>query len=135
MIDLDRIETDGGALVIGFVLALGVLYRHPVRGLEAATADPASLLYFAVLPVIGLISGVYAALDGPYSTVPVFVLGSYLGVFGLALVFGTLLSPNPVGITTGIGIALLALSVVALVASLLRVTKSLRFGGLRSLAD
>lgn len=135
MIGFDRIETDGGALAVGFVLVLGLLYRHPVRGLDAATADPGSFLYFVVLPVVGLISGVYAALDGPYSTIPVFGLGSYLGVFGLALVFGTLLSPNPVGITTGIGIALLALSVVALVASLLRVTRAFRFGGFRSLAD
>jgi len=135
MIGFDRIETDGGTLVIGFVLVLGVLYRHPASGVEAATADPASLLYFAVLPVLGLVTGVYAALDGPYSTVPAFVLGSYLGVFGLALVFGTLLSPNPVGITTWIGLVLLALAVVALVASLLRVAASLRFGGLRSLTD
>jgi hypothetical protein len=135
MIGFDRIETDGGTLVIGFVLVLAVLYRHPARGVEAATAAPASLLYFAVLPVLGLVAGVYAALDGPYSTVPVFVLGSYLGVFGLALVFGTLLSPNPVGIITWTGLVLLALAVVALVASLLRVATSLRFGGLRSLAD
>lgn len=135
MIDADRIEKDGGALVIGFALLLAVLYRYPARGWEVATADPVSLLYFGLLPVVGLIIGVYAALDGPYSTVPVFALGSYLGVFGVALTVGTLLSPNPVGIITGIGTVLLAFSVVALVARLLRVATPFRFGALPDQSD
>jgi hypothetical protein len=130
MIGFDRIETDGAALMLGFALVLSLLYRNPVSGMDAIMADPASILYFGILPVVGLLSGGYAAFDGPYSAVLVLALGSYLGVFGLALTVGTLLSPPPVGIITGVGIVLLVLAVVALVTSLLHVAASVRFGTL-----
>jgi hypothetical protein len=103
MIDSDPNETGGGALVIGFLLVLLVLYRNPASALETATASIQSGLYFLVLPIVGVVAGVYAIADGPYSALPLFFSGSYLGVFGLALTVGGLLSPDPIGLPLGIG--------------------------------
>jgi hypothetical protein len=75
MIDFEPNETGGGALLIGFVLLTGALYRTPARGLEAATATPQSALYVLLLPIVGLLTGVYAYAEGPYSAIAVFVSG------------------------------------------------------------
>lgn len=130
MLGFDRIKADGGALVLGFALVLTLLYRHPAEGLEAATGDPASLFYFLVLPGIGLLTGIYAGLGGPFSTVPVFALGSYLGVFGVALTVGSLMAATPTWTTVGIGLVLLALAVVAFLTSVLRVVTFVPIGAL-----
>ncbi|MCQ4334181.1 hypothetical protein KM295_11970 [Natronomonas sp. F2-12] len=129
---MDMNEIGGATLVAGFLTVLLVLYRDPVYGLDAATDGVASVVYFAVLPVTGLLAGVYAYTDGPYSVVPLFFLGSYLGVFGLALTLGSVLGPNPIGLFVGVGIVLLSLSLVALVASVLRSTASVRLDFLES---
>ncbi|MEF8840229.1 MAG: hypothetical protein V5A62_01200 [Haloarculaceae archaeon] len=129
---MDTNEIGGTALVAGFVVVLVVLYRDPVSGLDAATDGAATVAYFVVLPVAGLLAGVYAYSDGPYSVVPLFLLGSYLGVFGLALTLGSVLGPNPIGLPLGIGIVLLSLSLVAVVASVLRSTASVRLDVLQS---
>jgi hypothetical protein len=117
MIDLDPTETGGGALTLGFVLVLVVLYRDPANELEVATISFRSVFYFLLLPVGGVFAGVYAVIDGPYSTVLLFDFGSYLGVFGLALTFGRLLASDPISLLLWIGITFLLLSVTALVAS------------------
>jgi hypothetical protein len=119
-------ELGGTALVAGFLVVLLVLYRDPVRGLDAAT-----ILYFVVLPVAGLLAGVYAYSDGPYGVVPLFLLGSYLGMFGLGLTLGSVLGTNPIGISLGVGVVLLVLSLVALVASVLQTTASVPLDSLR----
>lgn len=125
----------GGALVAGFLGALLVLYRDPVNGIAAATDGAAATVYFVVLPAAGVLAGVYAYADGPYSGVLLFLLGSYLGVFGLALILGSVLGPNPLGLPLGIGVGLLSLSVVTLVASALRSIGSVRFDFLQSPSD
>lgn len=135
MIDFNPRETGGGALVIGYLLVLLVLYRNPASGLEAATVNPQSVLYFVVLPVVGLLAGIYASVGGPYGAVPLFVLGSYLGIFGLALTLGYLLAPTPMGLPLVVGIVLLPLSIVALVASVLQLVASLRSGPPRTPSD
>lgn len=132
---MDSNEIGGGALVAGFLVVLLVLYRNPVSGATAATDGVTTILYFAVLPVAGLLAGMYAYIDGPYSVVPLFLFGSYLGVFGVALMLGSVLGPNPVGLLLGIGILLLSLSLVVLVASVLRSTASVRLDFLRSFSD
>lgn len=121
---MDTNEIGGAVLVTGFLVVLLVLYRDPVSGVDAATDGVATVVYFVVLPVAGLLAGVYAYADGPYSAVPLFLLGSYLGVFGLALTLGSALGPNLLGIPLGVGVLLLSLSLVALVASVLRTTAS-----------
>ncbi len=122
--DLDPNETAGGSLVIGYLLVIVALYRSPASALEAATATPQTVVFFAVLPVLGLAAGAYAYVDGPYSGGPVFLFGSYLGLVGIALTLGALLGPTPLGLTLAVGVVVLALAVVALVASLKRA-----FGG------
>jgi len=112
-------------------MVLLVLYRNPARLLDAATMGAATALYFVVLPVAGLLAGVYAYTDGPYGVVPLFLLGSYLGVFGLGLTLGSVLGTNPIGISLGVGVVLLVLSLVALVASVLRTTASVPLDSLR----
>jgi uncharacterized membrane protein len=129
---MDTNEIGGAALVAGFLVVLFVLYRDPVSGLDAATNGVATVVYFVVLPAAGVLAGVYAYTDGPYSVVPLFLLGSYLGVFGLALMLGSVLGPNPIGLPLGIGIVLLSLSLVVLVASVLRSTASVRLDFLQS---
>jgi len=120
MIDRDLHETGGGALVAGFVLLFVVLFREPASALAATTASPQSILYFLVLPVLGVLAGVYAYFDGPYSGVALFALATYLGVVGLALILGGVLSPDPIVLLVAVGLVLLVLAVVALVASLQR---------------
>jgi uncharacterized membrane protein len=132
---MDTNEIGGGALVAGFLVALLVLYRDPASGIAAATDGVATIVYFVVLPVAGILAGVYAYTDGPYSVVPLFLLGSYLGIFALALILGAILSPNPIGLPLGIGIILLVLSLVALLAGVLRSTSSVRLDFLRSPSD
>lgn len=127
-IDLDPRQTGGGALLLGFVLVFGVLYRDPSHGLDAATAEPAAAVYFLVLPALGLLAGVYASLDAPHGSVPLFVFGSYLGLVGLALAVGGALAATPSGLAVGVGLVVLALAVAALVASVLSVTASLSVG-------
>jgi len=117
---MDTNKIGGAALVVGFLVVVLVLYRDPVAGWNAATDGVATAVYFLVLPVAGILAGAYAYADGPYSVPPLFLLGSYLGVFGIALTLGTLLGPNPVGVHLGVGVVLLGLSLVALVASVLR---------------
>jgi uncharacterized membrane protein len=129
---MDTNEIGGAALVAGFLMVLLVLYRDPVSGWATATDGVTTVVYFVVLPVAGLIAGVYSYADGPYSVVPLFLLGSYLGVFGLGLMLGSVLDSTPIGLPLGVGVFLLTLSLVALVASILRSTASARLDLLQS---
>jgi hypothetical protein len=130
MIDFDPKETGGKALTIGFLLVVSVLYRDPTSALETVTASFQSGLYFLAFPIAGILAGVYAHVGGAYSAVLMFLSGSYLGVFGLALMFGGLLSPDPIGLLVGTGIVILVLAVVTLTGSLLRLTAFFRFESL-----
>ena len=122
-------DAGSAALVGGFLLLIGVLYgRNPAVAIDAATASVGATVYFVVLPVLGVLAGIYAYAGGPYSGVPLFCLGSYLGVFGVGLAFGTLAAESPsVPLLIG-GVALVALAVVAIVASLLRLFGSVDVG-------
>jgi len=132
---MDTNKIGGAALGAGFLTVLIVLYRDPVSGWDAATGGVATVVYFVVLPVAGLLAGVYAYTDGPYSVVPLFLLGSYLGVFGLGLALGSVLGTNPIGVTAGAGLLLSLLSLVALMAGVLRTTASVPVDSLRPSSD
>jgi len=128
---MDTNSIGGAALGAGFLVVLLVLYQDPVSGWAAATRGVATVVYFVVLPVAGVLAGVYAYTDGPYSVVPLFLLGSYLGVFGLGLTLGGVLGTGPLGVPFGVGVLLSVLSVVALVASILRTTGAVPLDALR----
>ena len=119
--NIDPSDAGGAALLAGFVVVIGVLYaRDPAAAIDAATSGVGATVYFAVLPVLGLAAGVYAYVGGPYSGIPLFSLGSDLGVFGVGLAFGTLVAASPsLPLLIG-GVTLVALAVVVIVASLLR---------------
>ena len=127
--NIDPSDAGGAALFAGFVVVVGVLYaRSPATATDTATSGLGAMVYFLVLPAVGLAAGVYAYADGPYSGVSLFCLGSYLGVFGVGLAFGTLAAESPsVPLLIG-GVALVALAVVAIVASLLRLFGSVDVG-------
>jgi hypothetical protein len=127
MIDPNPTETGGGALVVGFLLVVLLLYRNPVAGLNAATVSVQSVLYFLVLPVVGILGGSYTYTDGRYSGVSLFLFGSYLGVFGLAVTLGSVLASGWIELSLWIGIGLLACSVTALAASVNRLVSLVRF--------
>jgi len=127
VIEFDTTKAGGRALAIGFLLTLVVLYRDPASGLDAATVGPRAVLYFLVLPVAGVLGGVYASVDGPYSTVPLFFLGSYLGVFGLAVTLGTALSRDVNALLLAVGLATFALAAVAIVTVFLELAAFLGF--------
>jgi hypothetical protein len=135
VIDVDHNETGGGALVVGYSIVLVAVYRTPTSAVETATASPGAALYFLVLPAVGILGGIYAYRDGPFGAVPLFVLGSYLGFFGLALSFGALLSANPAGIPLVVGLLGVLCAIIALVAGVLQVTGFLPFGALGVDAD
>lgn len=124
--NLDPHEAGGSALVVGFLLVLAVLFRDPVSGLQAAFVAPHSVLYFLVFPVVGLGSGVYVYADGTYSGIALFLPGSYLGVFGVALIFGGLLTPNQGTPLVGVGIILLSSAIVSITASIRRFVSAYR---------
>jgi hypothetical protein len=129
---MDTHKLGGSALVAGFSMIVLVLYRNPVSGVDAATDGVTTVVYFILLPVAGFGAGVYAYADGPYSVVPLFLLGSYLGVFGLGLMLGSVLSSTPVGLPFVLGVVLLVLSLVALVTSVSRTIASVPLDVLRS---
>ena len=91
-----------------------------VNGALASVHECPSTLRWPKLGDIGhvLLGSVYADAHGPNSVVPLFLLGSYLGVFGLELMLGSVLGSTPIGLPLGIGVVLLSLSLVALVTSL-----------------
>jgi hypothetical protein len=124
------IRTGGIALAAASLLTLLVLHRTPASVVDAATAGLQQALYFVTLPAFGLLAGGYAATDRPYGAVPLFVLGSYVGTFGLGLVFGTLLTPGPAGPLLAVGLLLSSLAVVTLVASAGRLVAVLGFASL-----
>lgn len=126
MTRIDPTELGGVSLVLGFLLVLVVLYQDPATDVADLTGGLQPALYFLVLPLLGVIAGVYAHFEGPYSGVPEFVFGSYLGVFGLAITLRSLLSPAPAGLALVVGLVLSALAVVSLVASLVRVAAFFR---------
>ena len=127
--NIDPSGAGGAALLAGFVVVVGVLYvRNPATAIDSATSGVGATVYFVVLPALGLAAGLYAYAGGPYSGIPLFCLGSYLGVFGVGLAFGTLVAESPsVPILVG-GVALVALAVAAIVASLLRLFGSVGVG-------
>ncbi|GGJ13365.1 hypothetical protein GCM10008995_24020 [Halobellus salinus] len=127
--NIDPGDAGSAALLAGFLIVVGVLYaQDPAAAIDAATSGVGATVYFVVLPALGLASGVYAYADGPYSGVSLFCLGSYLGVFGVGLAFGTLATASTsVPLLIG-GVVLVALAVVAIVASLLRVFGAVEVG-------
>jgi hypothetical protein len=127
--NIDPGDAGGAALLVGFVVMVAVLYaRNPVGAIEAATSGIEATVHFVVLPALGLAAGVYTSASGPYAGIPLFCFGSYLGVFGVGLAFGTLAAVSPsIPLLIG-GIALVALGVVAILTSLLRLVGSVDVG-------
>jgi hypothetical protein len=105
-------RSGGVALVLGYALFLAVLFRDPASGIETVTATAQGVLFFLILPSLGLASGVYAYVDGPYQTAVVFVTASYLAM--VAITFALFLASR---LVTAVGVALFVLSTVALVGS------------------
>lgn len=112
-IAFDR-RSGGAALLLGYLLVVGLLFWQPLRGLAAATASLQGSLYFLVLPVAGLVVGGYTLYGGPYNGVFLFAAANYLAVFGLALALGFVSIPPLVSL---LGVGLVALAVVALFVS------------------
>ena len=126
-IELEKIA--GSALLVGFLLVVAVLYgRTPSSALGSATTSVGAAVYLLVLPALGLGAGVYAYIDAPYAEVPAFVFGSYLGVVGIGLAFGTLVAATTSMLLLLGGTTLVTLSVTALVASLLRLVGAVGVG-------
>jgi hypothetical protein len=123
--EIDRRDASGAALVGGFPVVIGALYApNPTVAVDAATAGPRAAASLVVLPVLGVATGIYAAASGPYSGVPVFCLGSYLGVFGISLAFGALAAGAVPPALLAAGVVLVGLAVVAITSSLLRLVES-----------
>lgn len=133
MIDLELSSKTGGvALVVGFLLVLLLLYRDPTRAVAAATGTVQSLVFLLVLPIGGLVAGVYAYVEGPYHGTLAFLAGSYLGVFGLTLIVGFRPRSGPIAPLQGLGIVLLVASVVTILVSFQRLAEFLGLGQLVS---
>lgn len=108
-------RTGGVALVVGYSLLFGVLVVSASDPVETATEGVQEAVFFILLPLLGIASGVYLLLERPLRTTPAFITASYLSMTGIGI---TLLeSTNPV-VTTGIGLILLALGVLTIVAIL-----------------
>lgn len=112
-IDLDR-RTGGIALLVGYLLMVGLLYRQPVDGLAAAMASFRGIVYFVGFPIAGLAAGVYSLVEGPYNAVFLFGAGNYLAVFGLVLALGVIQGPPRVNV---LGVVMIALAIAALFVS------------------
>jgi hypothetical protein len=112
--DLDENRVAGGSLVVGFAVLIALLYRNPSAGFAAATVDAMAVASFVVLPIAGLLAGAYVFADGPSETVLRFVFGSYLGIVGIGVTFGSLMSMSPNAAFLLLGFVMLGLAVVAL---------------------
>jgi MFS family permease len=110
----------GLALLVGYGLLIVALFRDPASGLATAIDSAQGVLFFLVLPLAGLLSGVYVVRKLPYRTAVAFLTGTYLAITGLALV----LLPSAL-IVTALGSVLFGLGVVALVAPLTAATAAL----------
>lgn len=108
-------RTGGVALVVGYGLLVAVLFRNPADGLATATASVQGALFFVLLPVLGLASGVYTLLDWPLRTLAAFGTGTYLAVVGVGIL---LLLVGGATVTVLLGFVLFGLAVVALVGTL-----------------
>jgi len=120
-------RTAGSALVLGYGLLVAVLFRDPGSAIGTATATVQGVVFFLVLPGLGVASGLYAYRDSPYRTGAVFVTASYLAMVGLSLAL-FVVSP----LVTVAGLCLFALAAVSLVASLGDLTRSVGLDGLFS---
>jgi hypothetical protein len=129
---MDTDKIGDSALVAGLSTIVRVLYRNTASGIDAATGGVTTVVYVIPLPVAGVLAGVYAYADAPYSVVPLFLLGSYLGVFGLGLMLGSVPGSTPIGLSLALGVVLLVLSPVAPVTSVSRTTASVPLDFLRS---
>jgi hypothetical protein len=110
------------AIAAGYALLIAALFRSPVEGIAAATATPASALFFFVFPAGGLLSAAYVARDWPLAVAVAFASGSYLAVAGIAVA----LVPNGGKVAlTAVGLALFALGVFALTEALQSVAATL----------
>jgi hypothetical protein len=108
-------HASGIALVTGYIVMAVALFRNPADGLATATATGQGAVFFLLLPLLGILSGIYSIAGGPLRT-PAAVFGSsYLGVVGVALTF--LPTANPV-VSTTLGLFLFLVAVFALLASL-----------------
>jgi hypothetical protein len=104
-------RTAGVALLLGYALVLAILYQDPSTGIERATRELPATGYFVILPVAGIATGGYALLELPYRSVLVFFAASYLGVVGIALALGGVVSAT----TAVAGAGVFALATVAVV--------------------
>ncbi|MFT4923194.1 MAG: hypothetical protein ACI8XM_002420 [Haloarculaceae archaeon] len=111
--ELDR-RRGGLATLAGSLVVVVLLFRDPARALSAATTLQ-GVVFVVVLPVGGILAGLYAVRGGPYSGIGLFVAGSYLAFVGLALGF-SLVQVSAILVVGGV--VLFGLGVVALLASL-----------------
>jgi hypothetical protein len=107
-------RTGGIALVVGYSVLIVALFRNPADGLATATATVQGGVFFLALPVLGVLSGVYTTVGGPFRTAVAFLGASYLGVVGVAL---TLVPTENQVATTGLGLLLMAVSAFAVLAN------------------
>jgi len=126
---VDPSDVRGGALVGGFLLLFAMLYApDPASALERATASPGATLYFLALPALGVGAGIYAYADAPYAGGPAFLMGSYLGVVGIAFAFGTLVATGTSTLLLLGGVALVGCALIGIVATLLGFVESVGVG-------
>lgn len=107
-------RTGGVALVVGYLLVLGLVFANPADGLGAITASTGPLVYVVVLPVAGLAVGAYVVYGGPLAGLLLFLAGNYLALFGVTLMLG--LVPVPTAVSA-VGVVMFAGATVALVVS------------------
>jgi hypothetical protein len=111
-------KSSGIALAAGFMIVVLALFRNPQAGVNVATSGIASILFFLVLPVGGVLVGLYVYADGPYNAMVSFAYGSYLGIVALGLLVSGIGSNAPSGIQLVVGLITLPLSMVAILGSI-----------------
>lgn len=115
---MESAKSVGIALATGFLIVILTLFRNPEAGIQAATSGVTSILFFLVLPVDGVLVGLYAYANGPYNAIVSFPFGSYLGFVALGLLVSAMASNAPSGIQLVVGLITLPLSLVAILGSI-----------------
>lgn len=118
-------RTGGVALAVGYGLLVVALFRDPANGLATATGSAQSVVFFLVLPAVGLASGVYGYVGGPLHTGVTLLTATYLAAVGVSLAL--FLSGGVV--LALLGLALFALATVAIVGALLSALAAMGFDG------
>lgn len=114
----------GIATAAGYALVFVLMFRHPIRALDAVNADLPGTIYFVGIPAAGVLAGAYASRDGPGSAAVLVLAGPVLVWFAVVRPIGPIEAELPVAVVLGLVLVLGLLGTAAGVLAALPTVRS-----------